>query len=433
MLKFNGAAGHAHTSLGASYSVGWNAESSLYYKLRVVQYAISDLAGTSPAATLPAGKTSITDRHLALSAAGAAASAQSVAPGYRYYYSVQACPTSSGKNCGYASSYISVEYDLAAPLLSVANGAGEYATSATPPQHYSFDGIYTLTWAAVSGATYYEYKDGEDEPCSLGVDIQTTATSKLFRSNLSRTKNLNYCIRSCGSAQDAAKKICGKWGPNLSITAQKLPAPTLTSGSTSESSGIFTLSFGASLPTGVALSKYVLEKEQSGAWQADSSCASAISSNPSNPVSCALNLSTTDAGPHKYRAQSCVLDTSNAQHCSGTRSSVLALTVPQCTEASLGGWADGSCKNGKREQTRTCTDGTEADGSCDWDCSKLELTQLVTDSACAACVPRLETSWAKGSCASGRREWTRSCTDGTEGDGSCDWDCSNVFADEAGG
>ncbi len=99
-----------------------------------------------------------------------------------------------------------------------------------------------------------------------------------------------------------------------------------------------------------------------------------------------------------------------------------------CTARDLKDWQDGVCEKTKMGQTRTCTDGTEGDGSCDWSCLGVAVKKWRIDVSCVACKARTLTEWADGDCneEEEKREQTRTCTPGQKGNGGCTWSCAGI-------
>ncbi len=106
-----------------------------------------------------------------------------------------------------------------------------------------------------------------------------------------------------------------------------------------------------------------------------------------------------------------------------------------CKARTLTQWADDGCtapNSGYMRQTRTCTPGTKGNNSCAWSCAGIAEEKTVADDDCLTVTLGACVEWTLGSyeststCSGGQRLWTRSCTDGTQGDGGCDWDCSKA-------
>ncbi len=121
----------------------------------------------------------------------------------------------------------------------------------------------------------------------------------------------------------------------------------------------------------------------------------------------------------------------------GQRLSATIADGGACTARDLKDWQDGVCEKTKMGQTRTCTDGTEGDGSCDWSCLGVAVKKWRIDVSCVACKARTLTEWANAGCTApnsgihaSRHEPARL---GQKGNGGCTWSCAGIAESQTGG
>lgn len=105
---------------------------------------------------------------------------------------------------------------------------------------------------------------------------------------------------------------------------------------------------------------------------------------------------------------------------------------PACTDRIISpwsAWTRNACPTANT-RSRTCTDGTPGTGTCTVSCAGVSLTETRSNpcpdpNACTDRTISPWTEWTRNACPTDNTR-TRTCTDGTEGEGSCVVSCEGV-------
>ena len=155
--------------------------------------------------------------------------------GKTYSYTVRACASNTGSNCGPASSSVSVEVKLSVPSI-------------ISPITASPSGNYTVSWPSVSHADSYDWQEASSSsssggPFSAWSTATKTSNSQSGVSSISFTSKpsgstFRYRVRACKDAPSGSQvaRACGEYSTSQSVSIGTIGR--VSGLSTDEASGV---------------------------------------------------------------------------------------------------------------------------------------------------------------------------------------------------